>query len=82
MLGWRLPLQDLTYWVVGSAIPQQVYRVQTDSATGAIQLAQSDWLVTYKRWTSVEGKNLPNSLTMTGHDISVRLIISDWQLTH
>lgn len=80
MLGWRLPLQDLTYWVVGSAIPQQAYQVQTDTATGAIQLVQSDWLVTYKRWTRVEGKNLPNSLTMTGHDISVRLIISDWRL--
>ncbi|HET9113038.1 MAG TPA: lipoprotein insertase outer membrane protein LolB [Burkholderiales bacterium] len=80
MLGWRLPLQDLTYWVVGSVIPQQAYRVRTDTASGAIELAQSDWLVTYKRWTIVNGKELPSNLIVTGHGVTVRLVISDWRL--
>ncbi len=80
MLGWRLPLRDLTYWVVGSAIPQQAYRVRTDTATGAIELTQSDWLVTYKRWTIVNGKELPSNLIVTGHGVTVRLIIGDWRL--
>ncbi len=78
LLGWRLPLQDLTYWVAGSAIPQLPYRVNTDSATGMIELAQSDWLVTYKRWTMAEGKELPDNLVVSGAGVTVHLIVGEW----
>lgn len=80
LLGWRLPLQDLTYWVAGSATPRLPYRVQTDSATGMVELAQSDWLVTYKRWTMAEGKELPNNLIVSGAGVTAHLIIGEWRL--
>ena len=80
MLGWRLPLQNLAYWIVGSAMPDLPYRLQTEPATGALQLIQSDWLITYKRWTALAGTELPANLTVSGQDMTVRLVVSNWRM--
>lgn len=81
LLGWRLPLQDLTYWIVGSAIPDKIYQFQAANDTRGMQLTQSGWVVTYKRWMLVPGMNLPDNLTLAGHGATVHLVISNWQLT-
>lgn len=81
VLGWQLPLQDLTYWIEGSAIPDKTYQLLPASDTRSMQLIQSGWVVNYKRWMSVAGMALPNNLTLTGHGATVHLVISNWQLT-
>ncbi len=81
LLGWRLPLGDLTYWVVGAAVPNQTYQLQSATKTGEMRLDQSGWTVIYKRWTAVGAQDLPTNLTLTGYDAAVHLVISDWHLT-
>lgn len=80
LLGWRLPMEDLTYWIVGSVVPNQAYQLQAETARHGMQLTQSGWVVSYDRWQPVAGISLPVKLTLTGHGVQVRLVISDWHL--
>lgn len=80
LLGWRLPLENLAYWVVGHPAPQQAYEVQRDTEHGVTRLTQAGWVVTYSRWQQVGGVNLPNKLTLAGGGVEVRLVIGDWKL--
>ena len=80
LLGWRLPLENLSYWVVGHVVPGQPYQVQYDAEHGLTQLTQSGWVVTYSRWQQVAGINLPDKLTLVGQGVEVRLVIGAWKL--
>lgn len=80
LLGWRLPLENLAYWIVGHAAPDQTYQVQQDAEHGITRLIQAGWVVTYSRWQQVGGVNLPDKLTLTGRGVEVRLVIGDWKL--
>ena len=80
LLGWKLPLENLSYWIVGNAVPGQSYQVQQDAAHGLVQLTQSGWVVTYSRWQQVGGMNLPNKLTLVGQGVEVRLVIGEWKI--
>lgn len=80
LLGWKLPLENLSYWIVGNAVPGQAYQMQQDAAHGIAQLTQSGWVVTYSRWQQVDGVNLPNKLTLAGQGVEVRLVIGEWKI--
>lgn len=80
ILGWSLPLENLTYWVVGQAAPDQSYQTLQDAEHGLTRLTQSGWIVTYSRWQQLEGVNLPNKILLENRGVEVRLVISDWKL--
>ena len=80
MLGWRLPLEDLSDWIVGSVVPNQTYQLQAATAQSGIRLMQVGWTVSYDRWQPVAGLNLPARMTLSGQGVEIRLIISDWHL--
>lgn len=80
LLGWQLPLENLSYWIVGHAAPAQSYQMQQDAEHGLTRLIQSGWVVTYSRWQQVDGVNLPNKLTLAGRGVEVRLVIGGWKL--
>jgi len=80
LLGWQLPLDNLTYWVVGRAAPDITYQLQQDNEHGLTRLTQSGWVVTYSRWQQVDGVNLPSKLSLVGRGVELRLVIVDWKL--
>lgn len=80
ILGWSLPLENLTYWVVGQAVPDQTSQTQLDPEHGLTRLMQAGWVVTYSRWQQVDGVNLPNKILLEGPDVAVRLVINEWKL--
>lgn len=80
LLGWQLPIEDLSYWVAGRAAPDQSFQLQQEADHGLTRLTQAGWVVTYDRWKQVDGMDLPNKLTLTGRGVELRLVIGEWKL--
>ena len=78
--GWTLPVSGMHYWVLGLAVPGVESQVEQDSAGQISRLDQSGWAISYDRYQSVAGLNLPGRLRMERDDIAVRLVIDEWLL--
>lgn len=76
-LGWRLPLNDLFYWVRGFPAPNAPGRI-TALTDGFIQ---SGWEVRYDRLTDQAPYTVPRKIIAQQRDIKVTLIIKQWDLT-
>lgn len=79
--GWRLPLNQLTWWVRGLTAPDGDFRLLFDSTGELVAIRQSGWHIQYDRWhsSSIDVPALPARITATKGDKRVRMIITDWQ---
>lgn len=80
LLGWRLPLSGLIYWVVGQPDPSLPYRVERDAQQYPMQLMQDGWQVNYSAWQTVDGQGLPRKITLQREDLKIRLVVDEWAL--
>lgn len=88
VLGWRLPLQGLPYWVNGRPLPgvpaQADYEEGPDGAaegraTARLKtLHQSGWLIEYLGYDEVFAR--PVRLRLVRDDLDIRLAIDAWHL--
>lgn len=84
--GWRLPIANLDWWVLGLPIPGVTADRALDDAGRLQTLRQQGWVVRYEKYTSVDGYDLPDRLTLTraadtaAPDMEVRLVIDHWGL--
>jgi outer membrane lipoprotein LolB len=78
--GWILPVSGMHYWVRGLAVPGVEANLERDAAGLVSRLDQSGWAISYDRYQSVTGLNLPGRLRMERDDIAVRLVIDEWLL--
>jgi len=80
VLGWRMPLQSLSYWMYGLAAPDQKARYRSGEKGELIELQQSGWLIRFKQYREIEGFSLlmPRKIfashVKTGTD--VRLVVT------
>lgn len=73
-LDWNFPLSDLIYWVRGIPAPGPVIQISTS------QLEQNGWQVEWRRYTQVNGYQLPELLVASNGNIQLRLAINRWQV--
>jgi outer membrane lipoprotein LolB len=78
-VGWRIPVKDLRYWVVGLAAPGNS-RIELDQYGRLARLNQDGWEVTFLDYTMVGNTELPARIFVTDHQARVRLIIKRWEL--
>jgi outer membrane lipoprotein LolB len=78
--GWTLPVSGMHYWVRGLAVPGVDAQVVQDAAGLVSRLDQSGWVIRYDRYQPVDGLLLPGRLRMEQDNVSVRLVIDEWQL--
>jgi outer membrane lipoprotein LolB len=78
--GWTLPVTGMHYWVRGLAVPGVESRIEQDAAGLVSRLDQSGWVIRYDRYQPVDGFMLPGRLRMEQDNVSVRLVIDEWQL--
>jgi outer membrane lipoprotein LolB len=78
--GWQLPVVGLKYWVRGLPVPDAEATREYDESGHLSRLEQSGWIINYQRYQLVEGAAVPSKLQLARDDISVRLVISQWQL--
>lgn len=79
VLGLRLPLAGLSYWVSGLPRPQMPYRALLDDAGQVVGLQQDGWSIDYDRHRAVRERSLPGRVfARYGDDLRFRLVIDDW----
>ena len=78
-IGWHLPVDQLLWWVRGLPAPDSASRLQLDSQSRLGRLSQSGWTVEYSRYQQVDGLELPQRLQISGHDLLLTLVITDWK---
>jgi len=78
-IGWRLPVEHLLWWVRGLPAPDAPSRLQLDTHSRLARLSQSGWTVEYSRYQQVGGLELPQRLQISGHDLLLTLVVTDWR---
>lgn len=78
-IGWRLPVEQLLWWVRGLPAPDTASRLQLDTHSRLARLSQSGWQVEYSRYQQIGEVELPQRLQISGHDLLLTLVITDWK---
>ena len=79
VLGWRLPLAGLRYWVLGRSAPGKA-EMQLDEMKRPLRLIQDGWQIDYLAYREADGLVLPQKMTMHRQDLEMKLIIDDWMI--
>ena len=79
-IGWTVPLEGLKYWLAGRPDPDLMMSGEWDALGRLNQLTQSGWYITYKRYSTVAGIDLPRKIELINDQLRVKLVIDRWQL--
>lgn len=79
VLGWRLPLAGMRYWVLGRAAPGKA-EMQFDELKRPVRLMQDGWQIDYLAYREAGGLVLPQKMSMHRQDLEMKLIIDDWAI--
>lgn len=80
-LGWRLPMNGLSDWVLGRPGKEPVEAVQWDDAGRLVKLSQDGWDIEYGQYTPVNDYQLPTRITLRNASrLTLKLIVQQWQL--
>jgi len=83
VLGWRLPVSGLRYWVLGLPAPGAVDGRLFDTAGRLSLLEQTGWRVQFQRYRDAPAPALPDRLELRyGEEIRLRLLIDAWVIEH
>jgi outer membrane lipoprotein LolB len=78
LLGWRLPLSGLSYWVTGQAQPDTSFERVRDPEQRPAQLVQNGWQIDYTAWQDVAGQSLPRKLNLQREGLQIKLVVDEW----
>lgn len=79
--GWQLPVSDLSYWLKGLPAPHDThFKRSLDINNHLVNLYQHGWQVTYLRYVSVNGTDLPDRILLRNPQWQVHVVITHWQL--
>jgi len=78
--GWNLPVSYLKYWVRGIPVPGLPAVKQYDSFHHLTELSQAGWRIQFLRYTAADHLDLPSKIFLHRPEITVKMIISEWQL--
>lgn len=78
VLGWRLPLDGLRYWVLGVAAPGSAATPEIDADKRLVRLTQEGWRIDYLGYKRVDGTDLPGKIFLQRDEVEVKLVIDAW----
>ena len=80
VLGWRLPLTGLQYWVRGVNSPATSAAVDKDGAGRVIAIRQDGWEITYLSFFSLEQGQAtrPRVLSLQRGELEIKLVVDKW----
>ncbi|NJM12759.1 MAG: outer membrane lipoprotein LolB [Synechococcaceae cyanobacterium SM1_2_3] len=79
-LGIQLPVNGLRYWVRGLPEPGASPVVETDAEGRLIHLEQNGWIIDYPAYAPATALDLPARIIARRTDLSVKLVIEQWNL--
>lgn len=80
--GVTMPVAELRYWILGLSTPQQTHAPRLDDQGRLAFLTKDQWRVRFKRYTDVNGVQLPDKIFISkpSQKIDVRLVVDQWKL--
>jgi len=82
VLGWRLPLTGLQYWVRGVNSPATSAAVDKDDAGRVVAIRQDGWEIAYLSFFSLEQEQTtrPRVLSLQRGELEIKLVIDGWEI--
>lgn len=79
VLGWRLPLSGLPYWVLGVPMPEVISSMERDARGQVSLLRQDGWNIRYTAYAAPGVDSLPLRMTLQREGLEIRLLIDEWK---
>lgn len=73
-LGVRVPVSNLSYWVLGLPAPDQSFQMQPDG------FIQAGWHVAFLKNVEIDGRQLPKKIFISKDQSKLKLLIDHWVL--
>ena len=77
-VGWRVPVEALSWWVRGLRAPGVAERIELDEAGRIVRLGQAGWMIEFERYRSVAGTELPGRIEAVRGDLRLKLVAARW----
>ncbi len=79
--GVLMPVSGLRYWMLGLPDPRLAVAAREFDGRGRLStLRQADWSIRLRRYTQVNGLELPDKIFADQGELRVRLVVDEWQL--
>lgn len=81
ILGWRLPLNGLQYWIQGIHSPATAAEKDLDNKDQVVAIRQDGWKIHYASHTPAQPNQipLPRVLDLSYENLRIRLVVDDWK---
>jgi outer membrane lipoprotein LolB len=80
VLGWRIPVAGLQYWVQGEHFPATAAIKHLDSEGRVVAINQDDWEIDYVRYFPAHSVHAarPKVLVLKYATLRMKLVVDDW----
>lgn len=79
VLGVKIPVSGLRYWVHGLTDPGQPEQSRWNRQGVRSELRQAGWIIRYQKYVDVVDRRLPTKIRMENKELQIRLQIDNWQ---
>ena len=80
ILGWRMPLDGLQYWIQGTHAPLAAAEKDLDRKDQVIAIRQDGWHIHYSSFTPARSDSLtlPRVINLFYDNLRIRLVVDNW----
>ena len=79
VLGWRLPLDGLRYWVLALPAPESKAGIEYDANGQVNMMRQDGWAIRYTRYAAQTPDSLPLRMNLQREEVEIQLLIDEWE---
>lgn len=81
ILGWRMPLNGLQYWIQGTHSPITAAEKDLDNKDRIVAIRQDGWHIHYSSFAPGQTNPipLPKVLNLVYQNLKIRLVVDDWK---
>ncbi|MER2513568.1 MAG: lipoprotein insertase outer membrane protein LolB [Nitrosomonas ureae] len=82
ILGWRMPLDGLQYWIQGTHAPLTAAEKDLDRKDQIIAIRQDGWHIHYSSFTPSRPDSLirPRVINLFYDNLRIRLVVDNWNI--
>ncbi|MGO8753727.1 MAG: lipoprotein insertase outer membrane protein LolB [Gallionellaceae bacterium] len=80
ILGWRLPLDGLRYWVLALPEPGSKVDIERDANNRVSLMKQDGWEIRYPKYALQTPDSLPQHMTLQREGLEIDLLIDAWEM--
>lgn len=82
VLGWRLPLRGLQYWIQGKHSPLTAAEMDLDDKDQVVVIRQDGWKIQFSSYAPAQSNQtpLPRILDLLYENLKIKLVVDDWKV--